>query len=192
MMSHIDCWPTLASIVGLTPPPHGEWKDNEGKPIYFDSIDNSAYILGKAEHSARKSWIYVGGERFGAIRVDVAGDEKEPWVNIAWKYTWNAKDTWLGPEQSLGSIGSLYNLTMDPFEKYDMVFNGAMSSRMPKSSPGQYAGEDNGWGACVDLSRTHRVRSIDHQVPKHQAVPGRCIERPDAQPAKPGRSRACA
>jgi hypothetical protein len=34
---------------------------------------------------------------------------------------------------------------MDPFEKYDMVFNGAMSSRMQKSSPGQYAGEDNGW-----------------------------------------------
>ena len=34
---------------------------------------------------------------------------------------------------------------MDPFEKYDMVFNGAMASRLPKSSPGQYAGEDNGW-----------------------------------------------
>ena len=34
---------------------------------------------------------------------------------------------------------------MDPFEKYDMVFNGAMAARMPKSSPGQYAGEDNGW-----------------------------------------------
>ena len=34
---------------------------------------------------------------------------------------------------------------MDPFEKYDMTFNGAMSSRLPKSSPGQYAGEDNGW-----------------------------------------------
>src|SRR4029077_19878407 len=56
-----------------------------------------------------------------------------------------AKDTWLGSEQNLGAIGALYNLTMDPFEKYDMIFNGAMSSRMPKSSPGQYAGEDNGW-----------------------------------------------
>jgi arylsulfatase len=145
MMSHIDCWATLASMAGLQPPPHGEWKDNNGKPIYFDSIDNSAYILGKAEHSARRSWIYIDGENFGAIRVDIAGDPKEPWVNIAWKYMWTAKDTWLGPQQNLGSIGSLYNLTMDPFEKYDMVFNGAMSSRMPKSSPGQYAGEDNGW-----------------------------------------------
>ena len=35
----------------------------------------------------------------------------------------------------------LYNLTMDPFEKYDMCFNGAMASRFPKTSPGQYAGD---------------------------------------------------
>lgn len=145
MMTHIDCWATLATMVGLTPPPHGEWKDNNGKPIYFDSIDNSAYILGKADHSARRSWVYVDGENFNAIRVDIAGHPKEPWVNIAWKYTWTAKDSWLGPQQNLGSIGSLYNLTMDPFEKYDMIFNGAMSSRLPKSSPGQYAGGDNGW-----------------------------------------------
>src|SRR5271170_2848992 len=54
MMSHIDCWSTLATMAGLTPPPHGAWVDNNGKPIYFDSIDNSAYILGKAQHSARR------------------------------------------------------------------------------------------------------------------------------------------
>ena len=62
---------------------------------------------------------------------------------------WTAKDTWLGPEQNLGSIGALYNLTMDPFEKYDMVFNGAMSARMPPQSPGTYAGQDNGWAAAL-------------------------------------------
>jgi arylsulfatase len=44
MMSHIDCWSTLAKMVGLTPPPHGSWTGNDGKPIYFDSTDNSAYI----------------------------------------------------------------------------------------------------------------------------------------------------
>ena len=49
MMSHIDCWATLAKMVGLTPPPHGAWMDNNGKPIYFDSIDNSAYILGQGK-----------------------------------------------------------------------------------------------------------------------------------------------
>ena len=149
MMSHIDCWATLASLVGVKPPPHGEWKDNNGKPIYFDSIDNSAYVLGKAKHSARDSWIYIDGENFMGARADIGGDPDNDDTHIAWKYLYTAKDTWLGPQQNLGSIGSLYCLTMDPFEKYDMVFNGAMSSRMQTSSPGHYAGEDNGW--CLAL-----------------------------------------
>ena len=145
MMTHIDCWSTLASMVGITPPPKGEMMDNNGKPIYFDSIDNSAYILGKAEHSARKSWVYIDGESFKALRVDIGGDEKEPWINIAWKYTWTAKDTWLGPEQNLGAIGAIYNLTMDPFEKYDMAMPASMSARLPKTSPGSWTGQDNAW-----------------------------------------------
>jgi arylsulfatase A-like enzyme len=145
MMSHIDCWSTLAAMAGITPPPHGEWKGNDGKPIYFDSIDNSAYILGKSPHSARRSWIYIDGENFNAIRVDIGGDPKEPWLNIAWKYMWTAKDSWLGVDANLGSIGALYNLTMDPYEKYDMVFNGAAPARVLSTSPGKYSGEDNGW-----------------------------------------------
>jgi arylsulfatase A-like enzyme len=149
MMSHIDCWSTLAAMVGLTPPPHGEWKDNDGKPIYFDSIDNSEYILGKAPHSARKSWVFINGEYLHAIRADMAGDPKEPWVNIAWKFLWTAKDSWLGPNQDLGSIPAVYNLTMDPYEKYDMVFNGAAPMRALSTSPGKYSGEDNGWTAAL-------------------------------------------
>ena len=144
MMSHIDCWATLAAMVGLTPPPH-DWVGNDGKPIYFDSIDNSAYILGQAQHSARTSWIYIDGEVFEGARTDIGGDPKQPWVHIAWKYLLTAKDSWLGATANLGSIGALYNLTMDPYEKYDMVFNGAAPSRVLTSSPGKYAGEDNGW-----------------------------------------------
>jgi arylsulfatase A-like enzyme len=145
MMSHIDCWATLASMVGLKPPPHGAWKDNDGKPIYFDSIDNSAYILGKAPHSARDSWVYVDGETFAGVRADIGGDPSNPDLKIAWKYLYTSKDTWLGPLQNLGAIGSVYNLTMDPFEKYDMMFNGAVSTRTPTTSPGRYVGYDNGW-----------------------------------------------
>jgi arylsulfatase A-like enzyme len=145
MMSHIDCWATLAKMVGLTPPPHGAWTDNNGKPIYFDSIDNSAYILGQAKHSARRSWVYIDGESFMGARVDIGGDPNNPDLNIVWKYLWTAKDTWLGAEQNLGAIGAAYNLTMDPFEKYDMTFNGAVASRLPNPSPGNYAGQDNGW-----------------------------------------------
>jgi arylsulfatase A-like enzyme len=131
MMSHIDCWSTLAAMVGVTPPPHGAWKDNDGKPIYFNSIDNSAYITGKAKHSARDGWIYTGGETFYGMRADIAGDSENPDLKIAWKYLYTAKDTWLGPQQNLGAIGATYNLTMDPYEKYDMTFNGAVSTRMP-------------------------------------------------------------
>jgi len=144
MMSHIDCWATLAAMVGVTPPPH-DWVGNDGKGIYFDSIDNSAYILGKALHSARTTWVYIDGETFQGVRADVRGDPKAPWLNIAWKYLYTAKDSWLGAEANLGAIGALYNLTMDPYEKYDMVFNGAAPARVLTSSPGKYSGQDNGW-----------------------------------------------
>ena len=148
MMSHIDAWATLAGMVGLTPPPH-EWVGNDGQPIYFDSIDNSGYILGKAQHSARRSWIYIDGEVFEGVRADIAGDPKEPWVNIAWKMLYTAKDSWLGVVANTGATPALYNLTMDPFEKYDMLFNGAAPSRVMTVSPGKYSGEDNGWALAL-------------------------------------------
>ncbi len=148
MMSHIDAWATLATMVGLTPPPH-DWVGNDGKPIYFDSIDNSAYILGTDQHSARNSWVYIDGENFWGVRADIGGDPAEPWVHIAWKYLYTAKDSWLGADANLGAIGAIYNLTMDPYEKYDMTFNGAASTRVLSSSPGKYSGEDNGWALSL-------------------------------------------
>ena len=171
MMSHIDAWATLAGMVGLKPPPH-EWVGNDGKPIYFDSIDNSAYVLGKAPHSARNSWIYIDGETFAGARADIGGDLREPWVHIAWKYINTAKDSWLGAESKLGAIGALYNLTMDPYEKYDMVFNGAASARVLTSSPGRYAGQDNGWvGSLIDPVIIAFDKSI-MQYPNIKRFPG--------------------
>lgn len=66
-------------------------------------------------------------------------------MNIAWKYLWTARDSWLGVTSDLGAIGAAYNLTMDPFEKYDMTFNGAAPTTAQQASPGKYAGQDNGW-----------------------------------------------
>ena len=148
MMSHIDCWATLAGMVGLAPPPH-DWVGNDGKGIYFDSIDNSAYVLGQQTHSARTTWVYIDGETFQGVRADIGGDPNEPWLNIAWKYIATAKDSWLGVVSDLGAIGALYNLTMDPYEKYDMIFNGAGPMRVLSSSPGKYSGQDNGWVASL-------------------------------------------
>ena len=79
MMSHIDAWATLAKMVGLDAAA-ADWVGDDGKPIYFDSIDNSAYILGKAEHSARTSWVYIDGETFQGVRADVGGDPEAPWL----------------------------------------------------------------------------------------------------------------
>jgi arylsulfatase A-like enzyme len=183
MMSHIDCWSTLAAMTGLTPPPHGPWTGDDGKPIYFDSIDNSAYILGQAPHSARRSWIYIDGENFMGARVDVAGDPANPDLNIAWKYLWTAKDTWLGPEQNLGAIGSVYNLTMDPFEKYDMTFNGAAASRMTTNSPGKYAGQDNGWVLALIYPALIEFDKSIIEYPSIKRFPGGASNdlRPDLQ-----------
>jgi len=33
---------------------------------------------------------------------------------------------------------------MDPYEKYAMIFNGAQSMHVLSSSPGKYAGSDDG------------------------------------------------
>jgi hypothetical protein len=168
MMSHIDCWSTLATMAGITPPPHGEWKDNSGKAIFFDSIDNSAYILGKAQHSARRNWVFIDGESFNAIRADMAGDPQEPWVNIAWKFVWTSKDSWLGPQLNLGALPAVYNLTMDPFEKYDMLFNGAQPSfHGMQTSPGRYAGEDNGWTAALFSSA---LAEFDESIMKYPSI----------------------
>jgi arylsulfatase len=34
---------------------------------------------------------------------------------------------------------------MDPYEKYDMIFNGAAPTRVLSTSAGKYSGQDNGW-----------------------------------------------
>jgi hypothetical protein len=111
--------------------------------------------------------------------------------NIAWKYLWTAKDNWLGSGENLGAIGAAYNLTMDPFEKYDMTFNGAVAARLPQASPGKYAGQDNGWvlallfpvvmefnKSIVDYPSIKRSpgerRTIGDLIFRTQIIPYRC------------------
>jgi hypothetical protein len=72
--------------------------------------------------------------------VNLAGDRDNPDLHIARKYLWTAKDTWLGSEQDLGTISTLYNLTIDAFEKYDMVFTGAVPHVWPQPRRGSGLG----------------------------------------------------
>ena len=91
---------------------------------------------------------------------------------MAWKMLFTAKDTWLGPTMDLGAIGSYYNLTMDPLEKYDMTFNGAVATRSTTTSPGRYAGYDNGW---VISLLTPVIQEFDQSIvnfPNKKRFPG--------------------
>ena len=59
--------------------------------------------LGKASHSARNFVdLYRRRGSSKAARADIGGDPKEPWLHIAWKYLYTAKDSWLGTEANLG------------------------------------------------------------------------------------------
>src|SRR6201993_3451772 len=92
---------------------------------------------------------HIDAETFNGVRADIGGNTSQPWVHIAWKYLYTAKDSWLGATANLGAIGAIYNLTMDPYEKYDMIFNGAAPTRVLSTSPGKYSGEDNGWALSL-------------------------------------------
>jgi arylsulfatase A-like enzyme len=161
MMSHMDIWPTTAGMAGLTPPPHGGWKGNAGQPIYFDGIDNSAYVTGKAQQSARTEMIYIEGLSFQAVR----------WNQ--WKFLFTAKDSWLGPELNLASIPAIYNLQMDPGEQYDMTFNGAAprSLGILSTSPGRFSGSDNGWSAGYATSIVNAFKDSVARFPNMPTIP---------------------
>ena len=113
-----------------------------------------------------------------------------PDLKIAWKILFSSKDTWLGPTLNLGAIGSTYNLTMDPYEKYDMTFNGAVATRNPTSSPGRYSGMDNGWAISLLRHSALGVQQVDRPVSEQDAIPGRSFERHDPEPAEPGEPAA--
>jgi arylsulfatase len=131
MMSHMDWWPTFAGILGLQAPPH-IWKDNEGKPIVFDGLDNSNYVLGKG-HSKRGDFFYYTDQTFAGLRVN------------QYKFLFTTKDTWLGTAMPL-STPAVFNLQWDPHEQYDILFNGAAPTQGTRTtSPGHFAGSDHGW-----------------------------------------------
>ena len=80
----------------------------------------------------------------------------------------------------------IYNLTMDPFEKYDMTFNGAVSSRMPTHSPGKYAGQDNGWVLALIFPIVMEFNKSIVDYPSIKRVPGGASNRLAARPSTPG------
>jgi arylsulfatase A-like enzyme len=153
MFSHMDWWPTVARLAGLEVPPR-EWTDNAGNPIIFDGIDLSDSLLGRGP-GARDDFFYFDAQEFGGLRVK------------NYKMVFTAKDTWLGPKKSL-KLPALYNLWWDPAEQYDIVFNGAAPTGGNQSSPGRYAGQDNGW---IALYMNPRLIQFFEELKTHPNIP---------------------
>ena len=165
MMSHMDWWPTFSALANVPEAerPKHFWKDRKGKPIIFDGIDQSDYLLNPHEYSSydqytgvdpkapkiegrqgregvqplkpalRQNFIYYDDNTFGGVR------------HKQYKFMFTTKDNWLGPSSQLLSP-AVFKLDWDPAEQYDILFNGAAPTvGTMKSSPGRFAGPDHGW-----------------------------------------------
>ena len=73
------------------------------------------------------------------VRTDIGGDPKNPDANRV-EISLHRQGYMARCHGRPRRDRRVYNLTMDPFEKYDMTFNGAMSTRLLTTSPGKYAG----------------------------------------------------
>ena len=145
MMSHIDCWATLAAMVGLdaAAPRLGRQRrqadllrqhrqqrlhPGQGPALGADVVDLHRWrdVQGRSRRHRRRS------ERaLGEYRVEVS---------------LHGEGLLARPGANLGAIGALYNLTMDPLReiRHDLQ-RGRADARDDAARPGKYAGEDNGW-----------------------------------------------
>lgn len=107
-------------------------KDNDGKPIVFDGIDNSGYLLGNGP-SKRDEYFYCTDQTFAGLRVK------------QYKFMFTQKDTWLGTAMPLATPAQ-FNLQWNPREQDDIAFNGAAPTQGTlTTSPGRCAGAEHGW-----------------------------------------------
>jgi arylsulfatase A-like enzyme len=158
MMSHMDWWPTFAGLIGVEAPPH-IWQDNNGNPIVFDGIDNSAYLLGNGP-SARDTFFFYYDQAFGGLRVN------------NYKFLFTAKDTWLGPSMPLTSAPAMYNLFWDPGEQFDSLFNGAMpNAGQVQTSPGRFSGADHGW--TLSMFMTPALSQHFEEIAQYPNIPSK-------------------
>jgi arylsulfatase len=162
MISHQDIWPTTAGLAGLTPPPHGEWQDENGVPIYFDGIDQSDYLTRKTDKEPRQVFPYILSTRLGAIRVN------------DWKFHYSVQDAWLGPSFTLG-MAAVYNLKMDPGEHYDRFMGGAAptsGSGAVQTSPGRWLGGDTAWTVALQTAAISQLNDTFAKYPNIPIIPG--------------------
>ena len=190
MMSHMDVWPTTAAMVGLTPPPTGAWVGDDGQPIYFDGIDNSAYVTGTVAdlgtelvhlHRRRKPRRCARRHRRGP-RQSRSEDRVEVCVDGQGHLARPGAD----PRRHRCALQSHHGPVREV--RHDVQRCHVLSPRVVLAGqvfrPGQWL------GPVADLSGADRVRQVDHRVSEHPPLPRRRLERPAAEPAGPVEPRA--
>jgi arylsulfatase A-like enzyme len=163
MISHQDIWPTTAGLAGLTPPPYGEWKDENGVPIYFDGIDQSAYLQRKTDTEPRTVFPYLLSTSVAALRVN------------DWKFHFTVNDSWLGPEMKIGGIPAVYNIKMDPGETYERMMGGAAPTTANgalQNSPGRWLGSDTAWTLGLATASLGQLNDTFKKYPNIPIIPG--------------------
>jgi hypothetical protein len=63
---------------------------------------------------------------------------------------------------------------MDPFEQYDMAFNGAMPTRATTNSAGKCAGMDNGWALSIIQAVLIEFNKSINEFPRGPATGWAC------------------
>jgi arylsulfatase A-like enzyme len=163
MISHQDIWPTTAGLAGLTPPPHGAWKDENGVPIYFDGIDQSDYLTRKTDKEPRQVFPYLLSTRLGALRVN------------DWKFHFTLDDAWLGVTLNIGGIPAVYNMKMDPGEMYERMMGGAAPTTANGAlqlSPGRWLGSDTAWTVGLATVTLDKLNETFKKYPNIPLIPG--------------------
>jgi arylsulfatase len=163
MISHQDIWPTTAGLAGLTPPPHGEWQDEKGAPIYFDGIDQSDYLTGKTDEEPRNVFAYALSTTLAALRVN------------DWKFHFTLNDSWLGPSMRITTIPAVYNLKMDPGEQYERMMGGAAPTTANgalQNSPGRWLGGDTAWTVGLATVTLNELNETFKKYPNIPIIPG--------------------
>ena len=157
-------------MTGLTPPPHGAWTGDDGKPIYFDSIDNSAYILGQAPafgapvvdlhrrrelHGSARGRGRRSGQSRSQHRLEVPVDGQG---HLARARAEPGRHR-LGLQPDHGPVREVRH----DVQRRDVVTDADVLA-------GQVCRAGQRLGAGPDLSGPDRVRQVDHRVSEHQAV----------------------
>jgi arylsulfatase A-like enzyme len=123
VLGGLDLMATFAAVAGVPLPT----KDREGQPIIFDSYDMTPLLTGTGK-CARESWFYFTENELspGAIRwhnykfvFNLRGDDGAQTGGLAV----DANLGWKGAEKYVATVPQIFDLWMDPQERYDLFMN---------------------------------------------------------------------